>query len=565
MNDLPDTLNRLAAHLETLELRVYALEHPAEVPRPALKLETAPAQTMHPGEVPSLSPAGGMFSLLGRAMLGIAGAYVLRAVAESSSLPRLSVAAVAIAYAMLWLVWAVRVPVGAWWSSIIYASTSALILTPMLWELTLRFKVLPAAGAAALLAAFVCVAYALAWKRNIAAVLWVYNIGAVLVALALLVATREMIPFIATLLLMVLLCEYAEVRHRRLGVRPLVAVAADIALWALFFIYTSPQSERPDYPFVSTAALLAPAIALFLIVAASAAIRTAVLRETITIFEIIQTVIAFLLVAASLVAFVPSDGAVILGASCLVLSASTYALVFALFARSPERRNFRVFATWSAALFLFGSILCIPSPWLAPFLGVSALVATALGVRFNRLSLALHGTIYLLAAAVASGLPAFVFQALAGALPAAPPWAVAQVAVCAILCYAVRRTCTSEAWKQQLLQFVFASVAIGAIAALLVEGLVRLIAFGVSPEAHHLALIRTFAICAIVLALAFSGARWRRMELTRIGYFALALVAAKLIFEDLSHGHLAFIAASIFLFAVTLIAVPRVARTMKSN
>jgi uncharacterized membrane protein SirB2 len=108
-------------------------------------------------------------------------------------------------------------------------------------------------------------------------------------------------------------------------------------------------------------------------------------------------------------------------------------------------------------------------------------------------------------------------------------------------------------------------VAIGAIAALLVEGLVRLIAFGVSPQAHHLALIRTFAICAIVLALAFSGARWRRMELTRIGYFALALVAAKLIFEDLSHGHLAFIAASIFLFAVTLIAVPRVARTMKSN
>jgi len=60
----------------------------------------------------------------------------------------------------------------------------------------------------------------------------------------------------------------------------------------------------------------------------------------------------------------------------------------------------------------------------------------------------------------------------------------------------------------------------------------------VSPQAHHLALIRTFAICAIVLALAFSGARWRRMELTRIGYFALAL-SRQADFEDLSHGHLA--------------------------
>ena len=38
------------------------------------------------------------------------------------------------------------------------------------------------------------------------------------------------------------------------------------------------------------------------------------------------------------------------------------------------------------------------------------------------------------------------------------------------------------------------------------------------------------------------------------------LVAVKLIFEDLRQGHLGFVAASIFLFAITLIAVPRIAR-----
>jgi hypothetical protein len=62
------------------------------------------------------------------------------------------------------------------------------------------------------------------------------------------------------------------------------------------------------------------------------------------------------------------------------------------------------------------------------------------------------------------------------------------------------------------------------------------------------------------LALAYSGAHWRRMELTRIGYATLVLAAAKLVLEDLRHGHLEFIAASIFLFAVTLMAVPRLAR-----
>jgi hypothetical protein len=47
------------------------------------------------------------------------------------------------------------------------------------------------------------------------------------------------------------------------------------------------------------------------------------------------------------------------------------------------------------------------------------------------------------------------------------------------------------------------------------------------------------------------------MELTRIGYAALMLVAVKLMVEDLRLGHLEFTAASIFLFAITLIAVPR--------
>jgi len=67
----------------------------------------------------------------------------------------------------------------------------------------------------------------------------------------------------------------------------------------------------------------------------------------------------------------------------------------------------------------------------------------------------------------------------------------------------------------------------------------------------------------LAFALAFSGSRWRRVELTRIAYATLALVAVKLLFEDLRHGQLEFIAASIFLFAITLIAVPWLARMDK--
>ena len=109
-------------------------------------------------------------------MLGIAGAYLLRAVAESSSLPKTAVAAVAIAYALGWLVWASRVKAGDWLAGTTYACTSALILAPMLWELTLRFNVLPASVSAAVVCGFVLAASALAWKRDFAPVLWVANV-----------------------------------------------------------------------------------------------------------------------------------------------------------------------------------------------------------------------------------------------------------------------------------------------------------------------------------------------------------------------------------------------------
>ena len=61
------------------------------------------------------------------------------------------VVVVLLAYAGMWLVWAARVAIEAHFARSAYAATSALILTPMLWELTLRFQFLSPAITAALL------------------------------------------------------------------------------------------------------------------------------------------------------------------------------------------------------------------------------------------------------------------------------------------------------------------------------------------------------------------------------------------------------------------------------
>lgn len=559
MDVLPDTLERLTDRLEILERRVLALEASKtheHTPSVAMREPAAPVATV-PGEGFSLAQAGGGFSVLGKSMLGIAGAYLLRAAAESSSQPRMAIAAVAIVYALLWLVAAARVHAEEWFSSTIYAGTSALILAPMLWELTLNFKVLPAPATAAILGTFVIAATALAWKKNQTPVFWVANGTAAVATLALAAATHELIPFIAALLLMAILSEYAVIRNHQQSVRSVTALAADAGIWALIFIYASPPSARMEYPALSAAALILPGCLLFLIYGVSVAVRTMQLRQKISIFETSQAMVAFLLAASSVLYFEPATGPMALGLVCLLFSVACYASAFVL---KTEGRNFLVFAAWAAGLFLAGSLLCLPPFWLAGCLGVAAVAAGELSARIGGFTLRLHSLAFLVAAAIASGLLEYAFNALAGTPPATPAAGALVVSACALICFALNMRDKQENWKQQFFQLATAALAVFAMAALLVEGLLHLIFLDATPDAPHTAFIRTLILCAVAFSLAFSGARWRRVELTRIAYATVALVAAKLLFEDLRHGRLEFVAASIFLFALTLIAVPWLGR-----
>ena len=98
------------------------------------------------------------------------------------------------------------------------------------------------------------------------------------------------------------------------------------------------------------------------------------------------------------------------------------------------------------------------------------------------------------------------------------------------------------------------------LAALVVYGLVRLTEVAITPGASHVAVIRTLTTCILALLLAYAGSRWNRKELGWLAYGALAFIASKLVFEDMRHGHMGFTAVSIFLYAITLLSVPRLVR-----
>jgi len=567
MIEASDAIDQFAKRLEALEHRVENLEqsHASERPRTTPQA-SAPVGTLEAilDNGKPLAQSASLLSVLGKAMLGIAGAYLLRAATEATIAPRLLVATLGIVYAILWLVLAARQPSEARLARTIYAINSAVILGPMLWELALRFKVLGATAVAAALLAYEAVAFALASKPHRAIVLQTANAAIAGLALALAIATHQTLPFVVVLVIGTALCEFRMAAGRGPCMRVVVAFAADLAALLLIYIYSTPQNTRIDYPVLGMASLLVPVVLLFLIFAIAVTYSSILKGQELTVFLSAQVTIAFLLAAASLIAFGPANARVLLGVTCLAFSAVVYAATFRFFNQGAKWRNRAVFSSWSGALFLAGSFLCIPENWIADWLCAGALLAVAAGGRFQKMSLIFHGTAYLLTAAALSGLLAYFAQSLFGISPGSPGWKIALVSASAAVCYVTASRSRADAWETHALQLTLGALAAAGLVALLVEGLVAMASAEMVLASHHLAFIRTLMLCFAALVLVFSGAQWQRRELSWLGYATVAMAAVKLIAEDLRHGHLAYIAASICLFALTLIAAPRVARVRLS-
>ena len=565
MNELAQTFEQLSARIDALERRVRELEKPSAPPAhtPTLTEQTASMPMVTP-DLPSGEQISSALLLLGKSILGIAGAYLLRALAESGTLPRPLLATLAIAYAIAWLVAASRTSIRMRLAPALYATTSVLILAPMLWELTMRFRVLNPVASAGVLALFVAASTVLNRKldRPDFAVAWV---AAALTALALSIATHEMMSYSGLLLAMFALCEYRSLHNARQSVRIWLAAVIDCMVWFLIVIYRNPPAARADYPPLGTAALSAPATLLLAITAGSVLYRTIPLKRRITALEAIQIIIAFLLWVLTALFLLPHFSPRAVGLICLLFAAACYGAAYGLFRHSTATRNFHTFAVWGAALFLAGIFLTLPSNWAPASLAAASVTSTFLAARICCATLECHGIIYLGVAAAASGLLEYTFRTLAGAMPATTAWIVFLVAGSALACFLAARESQSPRWQLKLLHLAPAVLAVGSIAALASHGSVRLASLVTELGAPHIAFIRTVVLCATALAVAFAGPRWGRPELKPIAYAVLAFSAAKLVFEDLRQGQLGFIAASMFLFALTLIGVPRLARRAESH
>jgi hypothetical protein len=561
VNDTTPTLERLSEQVRQLERRVQALE--GRAPQPSSpSASDAPLPAWQSKLEVSPSESAGLIQGFGRAVLGVGGAYLLRAAAESGAVSWLLGAAAALTYSALWLYSAARTRQGR--QAIIYAGTAAAILSPLLWETTVRFKILPPPVTAGLLLVLAAAGATVAWLRDRPAVAsgvaWATVLPATATATALIVATGETVPFALALLGASAVVETAALRNRWLGMRPWLALLANIGVWLSIRIAAQPGLEA--YRPVSRIAAIGVDLALVGIYAASVGLRTVWLRMRISLFEIAQLAAVYVLGLSGVIWL--SQEPRLAGIVCLLIAAASYFVGFRRFnpadsSRADSRRNHGVYAFQGLAFLLAGSALLVSVAEPRPEVGRTAAILWAgialamlwISRQSNSPTPTIQGAISLAASVLASGLIGYGYLALAGAIPpelGGGPWIVALAAVAAYF------LCPLAKWPR----LAIAGMAAFGAAALLVAMLAPLL--GSPPAAGWLAALRTAVACLIALLLGFAGSRWKRRELIWIGYATAALVTLKLFWEDFPNSSPASLAVSLLSYGALLVFGPRLIR-----
>lgn len=580
-----DVLVRLAALEQALEglrsrldrLEGHAPEAPAGTPPlpdtavPASLATEAPVASAPVPPAPPLArpadeeEAGGesLVSLAGTLLLALAGAYLVRALTDGGTLSAAAGVALGLLYALAFLPLAARAAAsGRPLAASTHGVTAALVAYPLLWETTVRFKLLPPPLALGLLVGVLALALALAAQRALGPVAWVHTLSALASALGLLVATQELTTVAAALLVQAALVELLVRRPSWSALRWLAAAALDLGVLVMVVLVGRPQGPPEGYPPLSPAvavvlALLLPA--LYVVRVAGGTLRS---RRSVTLFETLQLAVAVALgfQGASRVITAYEGSTFVLGLAALALGLTGYGVAFTFVERQQGRgANFYVYSTSGGLFLLIGSLHVLsPAAGMVAW-ALLAVAAALLGRRFGRTTLCYHALAYLLAAGLASGLWMLAGGGLFATGPAPIPTLAGLVWLAGLTVYVIlARDGQRSGWPlvPRALAALLAAAAVpgaaGALASELGAGLVTVMA------------LRTAALAVLAVGLAYLGHRRGALpELGWLAYVVLAVGGMKLLSQDLPAGHAGELFASFLLFGGALVIASRLLRARR--
>lgn len=547
-----DLVEQLLLRVAELERRVAALEgrdQPAAV-QPVISEAPAPHGA-------SFAFFDGAFSTVAIALLGFAGAYLLRAVAESGSFPEMVGVVAGLLYATGWLIWAAR---HDGLTSTLYAATATAIFCGIAWENTIRLQLMSPAVSAAAVAGFTCMGLFLGSRRRLPAVATIVLIAGSCLSLALFFATHNLVPFTAAVLIIAGANEVAACRGMLLEHRWIGALAADFAVFLTAWAITRPQGLPEGYPMFGMPHAVALQIGLVLVYVLGMGYRTLVEGSDILHFEIAQNVVAIALFIWGSVLMGREAPAVrgIVETFCLLAGFACYAAAVFFLARRPRLRNFIMYGWFGLALVMAGVSMLLSGVPLVLAWSALSIAAAWLGTHERRISLQLHAPVFLAAAALVSGLIEFAAHALHGS--AAPSGArlteILLTTAALAICY--RMQTFGESRIPALL-----------IAVLLCWTLLGLGAGAITttlgPGSAFSSTLRTGLICALALGLAKAGLRWReRAECIWLLYPLMLYGAYRLAVEDFPNGRPTALALSLLFYGGALLVLTRVMRNAKS-
>jgi hypothetical protein len=545
----------LECAVRDLTNRVAYIEQRIGLSAPAAPAASAP-------EIPVNHPLARMPAILpvaGRALLGLAGAYLLRALTESGTLPARAGIATGIAYALLWLVWAARTPASERLKTALDSLTAVLVLCPLIWEATVRFHAIDPRMAAAVLLLFAVFGMAISWRKSLLIVSTFATLAALGTAAALLLATHDVLPFTYLFLAVAAAIEASACLEHWLSERWLGATAADLSVLLATWLVTNARGLPEGYAAIPHPWLLTAQVVLLMIYLSSTIVRTLFRGFSFTAFETAQCAVAFAVSLSGGLQMAP-----VMAVVMLVCGAACYIVSFVLLERQgTSSRNFFTYSTFGILLALAGSRILLSSGTAAWVWFVLAIACIWAGGSFGRLTLEVHGGIYLLLALVASG----AVQEAASLLLGSASWpGERQVALWTGLAanavaYALVMHYGREgrlSWNMRAFRIAIAASfvwLVSGIAAGILTGAYHLV-FGDGASHAYCATLRTGVLAALSLLLAWAGSRWNRWELSCLMYPAMLLGGYRLVAQDLQQGHTGALFLSLLLYGAVLTALP---------
>ncbi len=580
VDHLRGQIDALTREVHSIQQRLDTLEEHANAesvessPAP-LEDERVPefAQGSATASTDSDDSVQGMISFIGRTLVVLGGAFLLRAVTDNSMIPPLGGTIAGLLYGLWWLVQADRsAHAERRTSASFYGLVTAIIIYPLIWETTAQFKLLNTATAASILVIVHYLGLAVAWRRKLQAMAWIFTLFSAATATGLLISTHDLIPFTLALLLIAFGIESLAFQDKWLGLRWPIALTFDFFILVMVLMTTrvgGPPSGYAPLPALTVIIIssLLPTLYFGSIVA-----RTLLRDHVVRPFEFVQASVAFLVGFGGAIRVTTFIGTSLVPAavSILLLGIASYAISFtSIDRRSGRGINFYSYTSLAIILIIVGNLMLSSGAGLGLSLALLSVATTVVGRRFDRITLKYHSAIYMVTAAIACDLVAFASNGLLAdptrALHSVEPSCVG-IVILAALCYGTLASTPSEKaspWYTLLPQATLAVLIVWSAAGItagILPGLLGLQQSSPDVDPALVAATRTSVLAVFAVLLAWSARRWSLKELTWLVYPILMLGGVKLALEGLQHGRPETLFVAFALYGSALIVTPRLAK-----